>query len=185
MNASNLFGVASPTHIVAVGRLVPAKGFDLLIRAMTYCDASIRLTLVGDGPERRALETLVRDLGLPDRVTFCGERSHADVLRLMATALLVAIPSRQDSFGLVALEALAVGRPVVATHVGGLPEVLQGTEAILVEPDNPTALAEAIRSLIARLVREPNFGARNREFATRFSTARMTDQYVQAYRDSR
>jgi glycosyltransferase involved in cell wall biosynthesis len=100
----------------------------------------------------------------------------------MASSRAVIIPSRQEPFGLVALEAMAVGKPVIAARVGGLPEVLADADAILVPPDDPAALAHAIDDLTARLERDPAFGARNRAIAARFSVARMTDAYLSIYR---
>src|SRR5260370_24732140 len=100
----------------------------------------------------------------------------------MASADLIAIPSRYESFGIVALEAMALGKPVVATRVGGLPEVLAGADALLVQPDNAKELSAAIETVLARLRSEPPFGARNRQCAARFSIDRMTDSYLDAYR---
>jgi glycosyltransferase involved in cell wall biosynthesis len=76
---------------------------------------------------------------------------------------------------------MALGKPVVASRVGGLPEVLEGADALLVEPDAPAELAAAIETARERLRSTPEFGARNRELAARFSTRRMTDGYLEAY----
>jgi glycosyltransferase involved in cell wall biosynthesis len=171
--------------ILGVGRMVPKKGFDVLLRAMAQCQnvgRSVRLTLIGEGPERRTLESLAHDLGLDGRVDFRGDQKHSEVVRAMAASRIVVIPSRQEPFGLVALEAMTAGKPVVATCVGGLPEVLEGADALMVEPENPVALANALASALARIESEPNFGARNREIAARFSAARMVDQYTAIYR---
>jgi glycosyltransferase involved in cell wall biosynthesis len=92
------------------------------------------------------------------------------------------VPSREEPFGLVALEAMAVGKPVIATRVGGLPEVLEGADAILVEPNNPAALANAIIGLFQRIQSEPRFGANNRAIASRFSIEQMMADYTKIYR---
>jgi glycosyltransferase involved in cell wall biosynthesis len=99
----------------------------------------------------------------------------------MATGSVVVIPSRQEPFGLVALEAMAMGKPVVATHVGGLPEVLEGADAVLVKPDDPTALAKAVMDILEKIESHPDFGARNRALAARFSIGRMVDRYQTVY----
>lgn len=170
----------SGDFILGVGRFVPSKGFDILLRAMAESSAG-HLKLVGDGPERGALEWLRRELGLNGQVDFLGAQSRADTFTLMQKCRLIVVPSRADSFGLVALEAMAAGKPIIATRVGGLPEILQGADAILIEPENPIALANGIRDALTRLEREPGFGARNREHAARFSIVQMRDAYAKVY----
>lgn len=170
--------------VLGVGRLVPSKGWDVLLRAWSERQGAINhrcLSIIGDGPERDTLMSLSRALGLGQQVEFRGAQGHVDVMKEIGRSALVVIPSRQETFGLVALEAMASGKPVVATRVGGLPEVLEGADALLVEPDNPVALAEAITSMLARIEREPQFGAHNREVAARFSTARMAQQFIACY----
>ncbi len=168
--------------VVAAGRLFPAKGFDVLLQAHGRSENKPHLTLIGDGPERERLEKLARSLGLNGEIRFGGTQDHASVLREMASADLIAIPSRFESFGIVALEAMALGKPVVATRVGGLPEVLAGADAVLVEPDNVNELSAAIEAVLFRLRSDPEFGVRNRECAARFSIDRMIEGYLEAYR---
>lgn len=176
---------SSDGMLVAAGRMVPKKGFDILLRALSQNHRGgqrLKLCLIGDGPERGALEILARDLGLNEWVEFRGSQERGEVIGAMTASRAVIVPSRQEPFGLVALEAMAAGKPVIATRVGGLPEVLNDADAILVPPDDPAALAHAIASLSARLASEPAFGARNRAIAARFSVARMTDMYLDVYR---
>ncbi len=186
-NGADISGARSEVEtagILGVGRLMPSKGWDVLLRALALCQqtgCNIRLTLIGDGPERNSLESLQHDLALDGWVNFRGAQDHAAVERAIWANRVIVIPSRRDSFGLVALEAMAAGKPVVATRVGGLPEVLDGADAALVAPDNPAELAQAISEILARLEREPNYGARNRDIAARFSTARMVDAYQSVY----
>jgi len=168
--------------LLAAGRLVPKKGIDVLLGAWErmQSNSAWRLRIIGDGPERPALEALAQDLHLRD-VKFEGAAASREVLAAMAQSGIIVIPSRREPFGMVALEAMAAGKPIVATCVGGLPEVLHNAEAILVEPDNPAALAQGIRSAIELLERQPDFGRRNRELAKRFSAARMMEQYLALY----
>jgi glycogen(starch) synthase len=166
---------------VAVGRMVPKKGFNVLLRALASSKHQLRLTLIGDGPEREKLEELAQTLGLNGGVRFSGARDRGQILEEMAAAEVVVIPSLQEPFGLVALEAMAAGKPVVASDVGGLPEVLEGADAFLVPPGEPTELAAAIETVLQRLRRDPEFGARNRVLAARFSAKRMTEGYLEAY----
>ncbi len=140
-----------------------------------------RLTLIGDGPERQNLELLAKSLGLNRELSFSGESDRERTLDAMRQANVVAIPSLQEPFGMVALEAMALGKPVVASRVGGLPEVLEGADALLVEPGNSAQLAEAIESAIERTKSDPTFGQRNRDCAAKFTIDRMVDQYLESY----
>lgn len=167
--------------LLAAGRLVSKKGFDVLLRAQAHGGKKWQLTLIGDGPERGALKLLASKLGLNGDVTFLHSQAHTKVLEAMAACDLVVIPSRQEPFGMVALEAMGVGKPIVAARVGGLPEVLEGAEASLVEPENSEALANAISETLVRLGRDPNWGARNREHAARFSLEQMVCAYEATY----
>ncbi len=172
--------------ILAVGRMVYKKGFDVLLRAFAQCrniGTATRLTLIGDGPERNRLESLARDLGLEHRVEFAGLQNQDQVRDAMQASRLVVIPSRQEPFGMVALEAMAVGKPVVATRAGGLPEILKEADALLVEPDQPHMLAMAIENMWQRLNDNTALGSRNREIASHFSVERMVDQYAATYID--
>ena len=168
--------------LFAAGRLVPKKGFDVLLRALAECgDRTLRLTISGDGPERDSLRALAHELRLDERVVFAGARPHHEVMSGMFHSSLVVVPSRQEPFGLVALEAMQAGRPVVASAAGGLPELLADADALLVPPGDAAALAGAIDRVLSRLASQPEYGARNRQLAQRFSLDRMVDGYAQAY----
>lgn len=131
----------------SVGRLVTIKGYDVLIRAFAalarqYPD--VGLALIGAGCQEDALRALCRDLGIAERVVFCGWRDDA---RCLLGAFDVCVfPSREEGFGLAIAEAMAAGRPVIASQVGGVPEVVE-QDALLVPPDDEHALAEALRRL--------------------------------------
>lgn len=140
---------AGPLRALAAGRASREKGFDVLIEAMASPTAEAwSLTLVAEGPERSALEAQATRLGLGDRVRFLASCPRAQLHRLIATHHAVVAPSRREGLGLFALEALALGRPVVASAVGGLPEVVvDGEDGRLVAPDDPAALAAALGGL--------------------------------------
>ncbi|MCL4489679.1 MAG: glycosyltransferase family 4 protein [Chloroflexi bacterium] len=170
--------------VLAVGRMVPKKGFDVLLRAMAECrrmDPQLSLTLVGDGPERGALESLCRELNLDGSIHFLGPGCWDEVWKALASCSVVVVPSREEAFGLVALEAMAAGKPVIATRVGGLPEVLEGADAFVVEPDDPKGMARAIKDALATLQNRPGFGQRNAAIAARFSIEQMASGYVAVY----
>lgn len=149
-------------NIVAAGRMVPQKGFDVLLRAFAQIaahdpDASLRI--VGDGPLRSQLEKLAATLGVADRVDMSGAVRHTAMAGVFAAASVVAMPSRLEGMPLVALEAGLAARPVVATPVQGLGEVvIHGETGLLVPPDDPTALAGAISELLNDSARSSRLG---------------------------
>jgi len=132
--------------IVAVSRLGPEKGIDVLVRALSMLeDRSVRLVVVGDGPEEPMLKSLVTQLGLDDRVSFAGDRPHDEVPTWIASGDIFALPSRFEGYPNAVVEALACGRPVVASRVGGVPEIITAPDlGITVESDEPDALARAL-----------------------------------------
>lgn len=159
-------GVSVPDHLVAreptievlaVGRLVEKKGFDLLIEAVARLApefGGLRCVIVGDGPERAALQRAAAKLGVADNIRFAGPQPHSEVLRMMLETRLVAVPSRTardgdvDSMPLVAKEAMARAVPVVAAAVGGIPEMVDDEVGKLVPPEDASALAAGIRELL-------------------------------------
>jgi L-malate glycosyltransferase len=141
------------------------------------------LVLVGDGPERAGVEKLAASLGLAGRVAFLGERPQLGPLFSQADLFL--LPSDQESFGLAALEALASGVPVVASRVGGLPEVVvDGSTGRLVPPHDPQALAAAVLELLDDEPRRSAMGRAARDdAATRFRPEPVVDRYEAIYRE--
>lgn len=130
---------------------------DVLLRALAgpaLAGSDATCVVVGDGPQRRALERLAADLGLDDRVVFAGWRE--DARDLLAALDVLAVPSREDGSPLVVLEALGSSVPVVASRVGGIPDqVTDGREGLLVPPGN----ADAFGAALARVLHDPNLRA--------------------------
>lgn len=150
-----------PTRLLAVGRLVPKKGFDVLLDAVTALQTPWHLTLVGDGPERERLEALARARGMAERVRFAGSCTHADLPQLYAESQVVVVPSVEDATGdrdglpNVVLEAMASGRAVVASDIGATASaIVSGRTGLLVPPGEVSALTRALE----RLVRQPALG---------------------------
>jgi glycosyltransferase involved in cell wall biosynthesis len=127
------------------------KGIQHMLAALPAVAAAfpaVRYLLVGDGPHRPALEQQARDLGLADRVVFAGARE--DVPRLLAAADIFVLPSLTEALPTVVAEAMAAGLPIIATTVGGIPEMVRhGEAALLVPPADPDALAAAALRLLA------------------------------------
>lgn len=141
------------------------------------------LVLVGDGPERAGVEALASSLGVGGRVAFLGERAQLGPIYSQADLFL--LPSEQESFGLAALEALASGVPVVASRVGGLPEVVvDGTTGRLVPPHAPQAIAAAVLELLGDEPRRAAMGRAARlDAATRFRPEPVVDRFEALYRE--
>jgi len=160
------FGLGPQHTVVAgIGRLIPVKGFDYLVEAHARAAAThpdLRLVLVGDGDARAELTERARALGVADTVTFAGTATRDEVSAYLAASDLVVVPSVHyggyvDGLPNVALEAMAAGKPLVATRVGGLPDLVRpGENGLLVDERDVDALAEAIVTL-----------ARDRELRTR------------------
>jgi glycogen(starch) synthase len=184
--ALDALGIPPRTRVVAmVGRLVSAqKGQDLLLRAMPeirlhYPEAV--LLIVGEGPDRAALEALSRKLDLAAAVRFLGHRD--DIPALLAASEVVAVPSVvEEAFGLTALEGMAAGRPVVAFASGGLPElVCHGETGILVPKGDVAGLASAIRRLLADAPLRHRLGAAGRRVAAAFTTEARVEALSDIY----
>jgi glycosyltransferase involved in cell wall biosynthesis len=180
------FGETDPV-IVVVGRLEPQKGHRVLLDALPLVRAGManaRLVIVGEGSLRGTLETLSRSLGLGDAVRFVGRQNN--VPDWLALAQVVALPSFYEGLPLVALEALAAERPLVATAVDGTPEVVRdGRTGFTVPPGDPARLAQAI----LRLLRDPALGAQlaraGRELVAReFTHQKQVRETEQLYRET-
>ncbi len=172
--------------IGTVGRLAAIKDYSLLMWATAVLirgtGARCRLLVVGDGDERSFLEALARRLGIADRVDFVGWREDVD--RLLGAMDLFAMTSRREGMNNAILEAMATGLPVVATAVGGTPEMIEdGRHGRLVPPGDPSALVRALKALLddASLRRQMGEMARLR-VAWRFSLDSTLARYAWMYR---
>lgn len=172
-------------QLLAVGRLVEKKGFDVLIRALAMLRDTTRLRIVGDGPERDRLQRLAADAGVGARVVFAGSCTHHELPAEYAEADVVVVPSVVDKSGdcdglpNVVLEAMASARPVAATAIGAIASAVEhGVTGLLVEEQSPEALADALRQLAANPDLRCAMGRRGAEtVARRYDLARCTDRF--------
>lgn len=169
-------------RLAFVGRLIPIKGIEDLLDAVARLDAPVAVTLelAGDGELRADLERRAAGLGL-DGTTFLGRVAPATAV--LERASVVVVPSHGEGFGMVALEAMERGRAVIATTVGGLPEIVEdGVTGLLVPPRDPDALSAAIASLIGDPARVSAMGAAGRSRAlTAFSQEACTSRTEELY----
>jgi glycosyltransferase involved in cell wall biosynthesis len=178
---------AGPPVLLCSGRVVEDKGMDVAIDAFAQIvreRPDARLLIAGDGPELDALIQRAASLGLSDSVQFLGWVSPATIHELVESSSIVLVPSRLEGFGLVALEAALMARPVIATNVGGLPEAIEnGTTGVLVPPDDVGATVAAIRQLLGdpETARAMGWAGRSRALQ-QFSARRHVDEWDALYR---
>ncbi len=172
------------SSILLPRRLFHKNGVTFAVRALPHILAGIpeaRLLVVGDGPERPRMEALARELGVTERVHFLGSRPHGEMPGLLASGQVALFPSLMEATSVAALEAMACGRPVVATRVGGLPEIVDDSVGALVPPEDPEALGRAVVELLRRPDLEA-VGARARERVVRhWSNDRLVDRHQEIY----
>jgi glycosyltransferase involved in cell wall biosynthesis len=180
-----LLGIPPEMTVVGtVGRLTPVKGQEVLIRAASELirrGEKIFLVLLGDGELRRDLEELSLRLDIAGHVRFLGWRP--DVARVMAACDIFCLPSRNEGMGKVLVEAMAMGKPIIASSIGGIPDIVRsGENGILVPASDAAAWAEAI----ARLCRDPEersrMGDAGMQMAPRYSSEEMIKRIDQLYR---
>ena len=172
--------------IGTVGRLVPVKGHVILLEATKILQASIgnvALVLVGDGPLRKDLEANAKRLGLEKSVIFAGQQDQSyDFMNMMDVFVL---PSLHEGIPMVVLEALALQRPVVATRVGGIPEVIEhGQTGFLAEPSDASSLARLLQRLVEDLPMAVSIGKAGRtrveeKFTARTMAGKTAELYEQ------
>jgi glycosyltransferase involved in cell wall biosynthesis len=135
-------------EIISVAILKPVKGMSYLINAMGQLDDN-KLLIIGDGPERKNLESLSNDLALSERVLFKGWVDHSLVWDYLQRSKVFVLPSISEGCSRALREAMACGLPIVATNVGGTPEiVVDGINGFLVPPRNEQAMAEAVKKIL-------------------------------------
>jgi D-inositol-3-phosphate glycosyltransferase len=192
-----------PPHrlLLLVGRIEPLKGIDTLIRAVAllaerrpaWRDSLTALVVGGGGEgdraawnaEQRRLDTLRRELGVADEVRFLGARPQEQLPLLYGAADIVTMPSHYESFGMVALEGMACGRPVVATAAGGPALIVEdGVSGLLTPPGDAPALAEHLERLLVDDALRAEMGAAARRQAARYGWPAVTCSVMRVYRET-
>ena len=174
---------ADAAEFLFVGELRHLKGVDVLLRAQADVNARrdrpARAVIVGAGPDQAEFQRLAEDLGLAHCVTFPGAMPAADAFAL---GRMILVPSRKESLPYIVLEAAAAGLPLIATNVGGIPEIVDGTDTTLVTPDDVAALASALEANLndpaAALARGERLKS---NVSGRFTVDRMTDDVLAFY----
>lgn len=188
-------GRREPNRILAVGRLVPKKGFgDLLDACRILKDRGImfKCLIAGDGLEAESLRRRQQELDLADDVEFLGSRNQTEVVKLMQKATLLCVPctvdgdGNRDALPTVILEAMACGLPVVSTNISGIPEIVDTEkDGVLVEPDDPVALSDQlIRLLSSSRIRRKFASNGLKKVATKFNLQKNVDSLLKLYREN-
>lgn len=173
--------------ITFCGRLDFNKGSDLLIYAFKNIDDAnifnnLQLQLIGDGKLKESLEKTVKDLNIEHKVKFLGYKEHKEVIDLLKISDIIVIPSRNDAFPLIALEAIALGIPVIASAVGGLVEIIKdGCNGMLVQPDNIEELTHALIDLLENRTKRDTYSLNALKTANRFSWPRIAEETLKIY----
>ena len=173
-------------RLLCVGRLIPIKGHLVLLRALARARLRVpglMLDIAGRGPLEPSLKAFARELGIEDAVRFLG--FVAPVERAIEDAAIIVVPSLGEGFGMVALEAMERARPVIASAVGGLPEIVaDGETGVVVPPADADALAEAMVVLAGDLERSAAMGLTGRKRAlAEFTPERSAERIEELYRD--
>ncbi|HUS13663.1 MAG TPA: glycosyltransferase, partial [Chloroflexia bacterium] len=180
--------------LLFVGRIERLKGIDTLLESAALLMArpgydDMRVLIVGgdlesngDNPELRRVQRLVCDLGIGNRVDFLGSQPQAELSYFYSAADLTIMPSHYESFGMVALESMACGTPVVASRVGGLARLVRdGETGILVPEEAPTALAMQIHAILQDDAEREAMGRRAAEYARDFAWGKIADRIIDLY----
>ncbi len=199
--AKEAIGISASDKVALfVGRIEPLKGVDTLLQAMAILKKNCRLficpqylIIIGGDPmgeeekisdEMARLQALSRELDLDDMVIFLGKRGQDTLPYYYSAAEVVVMPSHYESFGMVALEAMACGTPVIASRVGGLAYLVKdGETGYFVPAQNPEALADKLRALFVNHELRADFGARAVAYAKGFSWEIITKQIIEVYQE--
>lgn len=166
---------------LCVARLVKRKGIHYLLEAIEQSNASnLRVTIVGTGPEEASLRQLAKSLSIEGRVEFMGQQSPQSMANCYRSADFLVHPALAESFSMTLLEAMASGLPIVATDVGGIPELVEPDEnGFLVPPGDVPALADAITRMAVPTVRARFAEANRAKILAGFTWERIGEQYLQ------
>lgn len=172
-------------YIISIGRLLKTKGYDILIKALNIIHKSrsdIRLILIGEGPEQDNLEKLASDLDISDDIIFLGAVFDKRKFQFLSTADAYVLSSLYEGFGIVLLEAMFCGLPIVATNNGGQTDIVtDGRNGILVEPSDAQAIADAITRLIKDKELRQKTSTFNREDVKKYYISNIAQDYLKLF----
>ena len=173
-------------RVAYVGRLAPQKAPGLVVEAFARLTRPAHLLVVGDGPDRRLVESLARSLRVADRMSLRGFVEHAQIPAVLAFVDVLVLPSTYEELGSVLVEAMASGVPVVATRVGGIPEVVDdGVTGFLVPPGDAAAIAATVDRLLGDPVLAKRMAEHAKKRAVSYSWPALAGRVADIYRSIR
>ena len=179
ISAAEGVSAAEKSYIVSAGRLVPWKGFDVLIDAIGELPEEIKLKIIGSGPERKKLELKIKNSGLENKIDLIGQLPHRELLQCFAGAEIFVLNTAYEGLSHVILEAMACGIPVITTDIGGNPEVIKsGYNGILVEYNNKEQFKKTISELHNNLDLRKLFIENSYKELEKFSKEKMLKETI-------
>jgi glycogen synthase len=177
-------GTPHGRYVLGIGRLVAEKGFDVLLEAFAgITDGDVRLVIAGAGPQDAALREAADRLGIAARVDFVGRTDRPATVELFRNCTVFVLASRHEPFGIVNIEAMAAGAPIVATSVGGVPEFVEHRRnGLLVEAGDATAMRQAIVELLNDRSLSERLAAAGHGDVSRFEWSSIAGEYESIYR---
>jgi glycosyltransferase involved in cell wall biosynthesis len=173
---------SNPVQLICVSRLIERKGIQHLLRALQVMQHPVHLTVVGEGNYQQQLIELADRYQVADKVTFHGYCPRERLVDLYSASDIFVLPTMAESFGLVFIEAMACGLPIIGTRVGGVPDIVLADNGILVEPDDYLAVRGAIDSLAGDPQRRAAMGDACRHRVTEhYSWLSVAEKYEQCY----
>jgi len=183
-NATKTHSESTAPLIITSRRLVREKGIDILLKAIKALKDGgflVRCVIIGTGPELHSLAQLSKELGIKSQVTFTGLITDEELKKLISSADCCVIPSRREGTPVALFEYMALGKPVVATQVGGIPDILPNKK-LIIPPNDSTALASRIKMLLQNEAFAVKVSMENRKTATQYSWSRIADKIFVVFR---
>ncbi len=180
-----IFKASSDTLIITtIATLHKRKGINYLIQGISEVIKefpNIKLAIIGEGPEKENLEKLNKKLKTENHIIFLGKQ--AEIPKLLKSSEIFCLPSIREAFGLVNLEAMAMSRPIIATKVGGIPEIIDHNKnGILIEPKTPLAITNALKELISDPEKRVKLGQNgHKKLLEKFDAIKVAEEYEKVY----
>ena len=172
-------------RFIAIGSLLPIKGYDVLISAFAkskLADKNCKLSIIGNGIERATLEKQILDLKLRSKVELLGRKTKQEIIQLLSESHVFVLSSKAETFGVACIEALSQGVPAIVTKCGGPEEIIDKTNGILVETGDEDALAEAMNEMYANYSKYDNAAIAN-ECLSKFSPHVIASQLTEIFNE--
>lgn len=173
--------------IITTGSLIERKGFDLLIKALSICSHDLphhwKAVIIGGGHLRNKLQQLIDDYGLNNHIQLVGSKSKLEIVQLLQNSDIFVLPSRNETFGVVYIEALACGVPIIATDCGVPPEIVTPKNGLFIQKENVQELANAI-TYIAQNIHLYNRKAIAEDCQARFSSEVVAEQLIEIFEET-